>query len=106
MWRFVSPALLLAILAVTLADHKPTDYGGTVYPAWANLLGWFATLASISFVPIVALCKILRAEGSLLEVRKTPKDSRRKVRPSFRPRLHNPFMTPFLHTEKVLFCSD
>lgn len=73
MWRLVTPALLLAILSVTFANHAPMTYGndGYVYPGWARALGWAVTAASVCSIPAVATAKLAaagNAGGSFIRV--------------------------------------
>jgi len=65
-WKIVSPTIVVLILFFTWADFNGNSYGEYDFPAWANGLGWCITFSSISWIPIVAIVKILREEGSLI----------------------------------------
>ena len=51
----------------TALDYSGNEYGGYQYPDWANFLGWLITFSSVSLIPLVALVKVAREEGSLAE---------------------------------------
>ena len=46
-------------------DYDGNKYGDYRFPFWANFLGWILTFSSIAIVPVVAVVKITREEGSL-----------------------------------------
>lgn len=58
-----------AILIFTLVDFQTLTYGDYVYPMEATILGFFIAAASVSMVPLVAVYKILKMDGSVREVR-------------------------------------
>lgn len=60
-----NPLPLQCILAFTSWDYSGNNYGDYAYPGWANSLGWCITFSSVICIPVTALVKILRAEGSL-----------------------------------------
>lgn len=70
-WKFITPALILFILAFTLIMHTPVTYGDYNYPNWAIGLGWVFALCSIAPLPIIAIQKILQAKGTLWQRIKT-----------------------------------
>ena len=47
------------------------DYSGAVYgehyryPMWADILGWFMSICSIIWIPVAAVYKLWREEGTL-----------------------------------------
>ena len=59
------------ILAFTIIIHTPVTYGDYVYPGWAIGIGWIFALCSIVPLPVIAVMKLLQAEGTLWEVRFT-----------------------------------
>ncbi|XP_055865520.1 sodium- and chloride-dependent glycine transporter 2-like isoform X1 [Biomphalaria glabrata] len=59
-WSFLTPAALLTILIFTAVDFDPTSYGDYVFPTWAEVVGCFITILSISAIPLVALCKVVQ----------------------------------------------
>ncbi|KAL5286651.1 hypothetical protein ACFFRR_007957 [Megaselia abdita] len=40
-WSFVTPLLMICILAYTILTLKPITYNSIPYPEWANVTGWF-----------------------------------------------------------------
>ncbi len=54
-----------AILFFSIADYRPLEYGEYVFPVWANVVGLFISLASVSMIPCVAIWKL--ESGTLLE---------------------------------------
>ncbi|XP_063026754.1 sodium- and chloride-dependent neutral and basic amino acid transporter B(0+) [Melospiza melodia melodia] len=66
-WFFITPVLLIAVLIWSLTTFSNPTYGSVKYPAWGNILGWCMIIFSIIWIPIVAIVKILKAEGTLLE---------------------------------------
>ena len=55
------------ILLFTALDYSGNKYGGYHYPDWANFLGWLITFSSVIMIPLVALVKVAREEGTLAE---------------------------------------
>ena len=39
-----------------------------VYPRWAIVFGWMLACSSVTFIPIVAIWKFVRAKGTFKEV--------------------------------------
>ncbi|NXP87516.1 S6A14 protein, partial [Passerina amoena] len=66
-WYFITPVLLTVILVWSLTTFSNPTYGSIVYPAWGNTLGWCMIIFSVMWIPIVAIIKLLRAEGSFLQ---------------------------------------
>lgn len=64
--------LLLLILQVILVWSMYTftapTYGSVEYPQWAIALGWCMTAFCLMWIPIVAVWKIMKANGSLWQV--------------------------------------
>ncbi|XP_067852911.1 sodium- and chloride-dependent neutral and basic amino acid transporter B(0+)-like [Heptranchias perlo] len=65
-WFFISPCLLAAILIWSLATFVPPTYGPVEYPVWATALGWCMIIFCIIWIPIIAIVKVVQAEGSSL----------------------------------------
>lgn len=65
-WCFISPSLLVVILAWSLATFSTPTYGLMEYPDWAIALGWCMIIFCIMWIPIIAIVKVVQAEGSTL----------------------------------------
>jgi len=48
--------------------YKPVEYGGSPYPAWAEMIGWMMTLASNIPIFVVAVIVLYKAPGTLRQV--------------------------------------
>ena len=59
---------LQLLLMTTLARYEAPSIGDYYYDTWGNVIGWL--IASISFVPIpvVAIYKLAKAKGTLMQV--------------------------------------
>ncbi|XP_052780318.1 sodium- and chloride-dependent GABA transporter 2-like isoform X2 [Mya arenaria] len=67
-WRYISPAIIMAILGFMLVDFKPLTYNKTyVYPGWAQTLGLLMALASMMGIPVVFMWTFYHTKGSLRE---------------------------------------
>lgn len=56
----------------SLAKYKPLTYNKVyTYPDWAIGLGWVLALSSMICIPMVMVIRIIRSDGSLIEVRTT-----------------------------------
>ena len=56
-----------SILVFTAVDYSGNNYADYDYPGWANAAGWVITMSSVSMIPLVAIIKICREEGSLVD---------------------------------------
>ncbi|XP_078268183.1 sodium- and chloride-dependent neutral and basic amino acid transporter B(0+)-like [Rhinoraja longicauda] len=65
-WCFISPCLLVVILAWSLATFTPPTFGSVQYPVWAIALGWCTITVCIMWIPIIAIVRVFQAEGSTL----------------------------------------
>ncbi|XP_078268752.1 sodium- and chloride-dependent neutral and basic amino acid transporter B(0+)-like [Rhinoraja longicauda] len=65
-WRFITPSLLVVILAWSFATFATPTYGIIEYPVWAVAFGWCMIIFCIMWIPIVAIVKVVQAEGSTL----------------------------------------
>ncbi|CAN9512334.1 unnamed protein product [Ophioblennius macclurei] len=66
-WFVITPGILLAILIWSVITFVPPSYGGVVYPDWSLALGWSMVAFIVIWIPIVAVYKLIKAEGSLWE---------------------------------------
>uniref|UniRef100_F7BDK0 Transporter n=2 Tax=Ornithorhynchus anatinus TaxID=9258 RepID=F7BDK0_ORNAN len=66
-WKFVSPCFLLFVVVVSIVTFKPPNYGNYIFPTWANMIGWFIAVSSMSMVPIYATYKFCSLPGSFRE---------------------------------------
>ncbi|XP_060688335.1 sodium- and chloride-dependent neutral and basic amino acid transporter B(0+)-like [Hemiscyllium ocellatum] len=65
-WFFITPCLMAVIFIWSLATFTPPTYGLVEYPGWATALGWCMTVFSIMWIPVVAVWKVVQADGSTL----------------------------------------
>ncbi|XP_078068165.1 sodium- and chloride-dependent neutral and basic amino acid transporter B(0+)-like [Mustelus asterias] len=65
-WIFISPCLLAVILIWSLATFATPTYGSVEYPVWATALGWCMIIFNIMWIPIVAIVRVVQAEGATL----------------------------------------
>ncbi|XP_063793617.1 sodium- and chloride-dependent neutral and basic amino acid transporter B(0+)-like [Pseudophryne corroboree] len=66
-WFFITPLLLTAILIWSLATFASPKHGDVEYPAWGVILGWCMIIFCIIWIPILAVIKICKGEGSIWE---------------------------------------
>ncbi|XP_049432387.1 sodium- and chloride-dependent neutral and basic amino acid transporter B(0+)-like [Epinephelus fuscoguttatus] len=64
-WFFIVPCILVVILVWSLIAFVTPAYGNIQYPDWGLALGWCMTAFTLILIPVVALYKLMRAEGSL-----------------------------------------
>ncbi|KAJ7310392.1 hypothetical protein JRQ81_007306 [Phrynocephalus forsythii] len=64
-WFAVTPCLLLAILVWSLVTFTSPTYGSVEYPAWGSAVGWCMIMFCLVWIPVVAIYKIAKAQGSL-----------------------------------------
>ncbi|XP_048400801.1 sodium- and chloride-dependent neutral and basic amino acid transporter B(0+)-like isoform X2 [Stegostoma tigrinum] len=65
-WIAISPCLLAIILFWALATFDPPTYGPVEYPVWAIALGWCMIAFCIMWIPLVAIVRVILAEGCTL----------------------------------------
>ncbi|XP_048460905.1 sodium- and chloride-dependent neutral and basic amino acid transporter B(0+)-like [Rhincodon typus] len=65
-WILISPCLLVAVLIWSLATFSPPTYGPVEYPVWSIALGWCMIIFCIMCIPLVAMVRVVQAEGSTL----------------------------------------
>ncbi|RWS28104.1 Sodium- and chloride-dependent glycine transporter 1-like protein, partial [Leptotrombidium deliense] len=71
LWKFITPCLIMFILIFSWCDMQPTQYGEYTFPEWATPVGWFLSLISVSAIPTVAVYKLYKADGPIMESIKT-----------------------------------
>ncbi|XP_069468967.1 sodium- and chloride-dependent neutral and basic amino acid transporter B(0+)-like [Ambystoma mexicanum] len=64
-WFFISPVLLVVIFVWSLVTFTAPTYNGVPYPAWGTALGWLMIIFCVIWIPIVAIAKVYKAEGTL-----------------------------------------
>ena len=58
------------ILLFAWIDYSPARYGDDYqFPPWADFLGWMMTISSAIWIPVTAIYKLCKEEGSFREVR-------------------------------------
>ncbi|GCC34555.1 hypothetical protein chiPu_0013030 [Chiloscyllium punctatum] len=65
-WFFVTPCVLAATLLWSLVTFGPPTYGPVEYPDWAVVLGWCITIFCTMWIPIIAIVRVVQADGSTL----------------------------------------
>ncbi|XP_048461093.1 sodium- and chloride-dependent neutral and basic amino acid transporter B(0+)-like [Rhincodon typus] len=65
-WILISPCVLIAILIWSVTTFAPPTYGPVEYPVWAIALGWCMITFCTMWIPIVAVVRVVQAEGSTL----------------------------------------
>ncbi|MBN3289131.1 S6A13 protein, partial [Polypterus senegalus] len=69
-WLFFTPAVCLGTFIFSVIKYTPLRMNNTYeYPFWGYALGWFLALSSIVLVPLVMIIKVVREEGTILEVK-------------------------------------
>lgn len=71
--------LLQGIFLFHLVNYKPLTYNNVyVYPWWGEVIGWCLALSSMLCIPVSLLYKLVRAKGTLREVKlpQTPQNWR------------------------------
>ncbi|CAH1784499.1 unnamed protein product, partial [Owenia fusiformis] len=66
-WQGLTPFLIIFILLFTWIDYSPARFGDYSFPEWADGLGWCMSFTSVIFIPIMAVYKLSKEEGSFLE---------------------------------------
>ncbi|XP_060687915.1 sodium- and chloride-dependent neutral and basic amino acid transporter B(0+)-like [Hemiscyllium ocellatum] len=65
-WILISPCILTAILVWSLTTFTPPTYGPVEYSVWSIALGWCMIIFCIMWVPIIAVVRVVQAEGPTL----------------------------------------
>ncbi|XP_072521890.1 sodium- and chloride-dependent neutral and basic amino acid transporter B(0+) [Salminus brasiliensis] len=63
-WFFITPVVLLVILAWSVYTFTAPTYGSVEYPEWGIALGWCMTAFCLMWIPVVAVWKLVKASGS------------------------------------------
>ncbi|XP_046859527.1 sodium- and chloride-dependent glycine transporter 1-like isoform X2 [Xenia sp. Carnegie-2017] len=66
-WKFITPALLFAILLSTIIQWEGISLDKYQYPAWAEFIGWLVALLSMILIPGFAINEVYRADGITLK---------------------------------------
>uniref|UniRef100_A0A665VY10 Transporter n=1 Tax=Echeneis naucrates TaxID=173247 RepID=A0A665VY10_ECHNA len=66
-WFFISPCIIVVILIWSLMTFEPPSYGSVQFPLWGLVLGWCMVAFILLWIPVVAVCKVMRAKGNLLK---------------------------------------
>lgn len=61
-----------ALLIYSCINLVPPSYGEYRYPGWAIVFGWMVSMCSVLPIPSIAIYKVIRAKGSLYQVRASP----------------------------------
>ncbi|XP_053329529.1 sodium- and chloride-dependent neutral and basic amino acid transporter B(0+) isoform X2 [Spea bombifrons] len=73
-WFFLSPVLLTAILLWSLITFEYPSYGTVLYPTWGVAVGWCMIGFCVLWIPIVAILKIVRAKGNVIQASRATKN--------------------------------
>ncbi|XP_073324148.1 sodium- and chloride-dependent neutral and basic amino acid transporter B(0+)-like [Pagrus major] len=63
-WFVISPGITMVILVWSCKSFVPPTYGEIKYPVWGEALGWCILTFIFIWIPVVAVYKLMRAEGS------------------------------------------
>ncbi|XP_022796296.1 sodium- and chloride-dependent creatine transporter 1-like [Stylophora pistillata] len=66
-WCFLAPIFCSFIFIFNLATYKPLKYGQYVYPGWGQTIGWLLTVSSLTCIPAVMICKLVKTTGTIRE---------------------------------------
>lgn len=66
-WKYFSPAIIFAIFVSSLIQWKGVTYNSYQYPAFGEFIGWMLALFSMAWIPIIAIYKLVKSEGTLVE---------------------------------------
>ncbi|KAH6928218.1 hypothetical protein HPB50_012594 [Hyalomma asiaticum] len=65
-WKVFIPAMCVAIFLFSVIKYEPLVYADTyAYPWWAEMMGWFISLSSITMIPAYMVYFLLTTPGSL-----------------------------------------
>lgn len=65
-WKFCTPLVILGVFLFSVIQWSGVSYGDYKYPGWAEFCGWVLALASMLWIPAVAIYKIIKTPGSSL----------------------------------------
>ncbi|KAM6927509.1 sodium- and chloride-dependent neutral and basic amino acid transporter B(0+) [Xenentodon cancila] len=63
-WFFISPCIILVILAWSVVTFAPPVYGKVQYPAWGLALGWCMVAFVLIWIPVVAVYRMIKTKGN------------------------------------------
>ncbi|XP_053689270.1 sodium-dependent nutrient amino acid transporter 1 isoform X2 [Sabethes cyaneus] len=96
-WRWITPALMTAILIYNLATLEPLTYQGYIYPSIAYDLGWCIAALGLLQLPIWAIYSIVKQDGKTLT---------EKIMKTFRPLQNWGPIEPALNLEYKKFVNE
>jgi SNF family Na+-dependent transporter len=68
LWMVATPLFVFIMFIMTIANYEALTYNRTYhYPMWGITIGWCLALMSVVMIPIVAVYKLIFAEGTLKE---------------------------------------
>ncbi|CAN9512332.1 unnamed protein product [Ophioblennius macclurei] len=70
-WFVIAPCIIGVIFVWSLVTLAPPLYGKIPYPEWGLALGWCMVAFILMWIPIIAVYKLVKAEGSLWQRLKT-----------------------------------
>ena len=59
-WRYLTPAVLLALLITSWVNFGSVDYGDYVYPLWVQAMGYVITASTVVWIPIFGFTEAVR----------------------------------------------
>ena len=59
-WRYLTPAVLLALLVTSWVNFGSVDYGDYVYPLWVQAMGYVITACTVVWIPIFGFTEAVR----------------------------------------------
>ncbi|XP_059169664.1 sodium-dependent proline transporter-like [Physella acuta] len=65
LWMCVTPLIIIVIFFYSCVDNPATTYGSYVYPTAAEVIGWLIMAASIIWIPVCALYKIIKEDEGI-----------------------------------------
>jgi len=66
-WKYFSPAIIIAIFISSLVQWKGISYNGIASRPTGEVLGWLLALASMLWIPGMAIYKYFQVEGTFVE---------------------------------------
>ncbi|XP_052063515.1 sodium- and chloride-dependent glycine transporter 2-like isoform X2 [Mytilus californianus] len=82
-WKYITPCLLVLMLAFNMLTVTPVSYKAYKYPSWAVGIGWIIGLISLIPIPVCFSISLWRSEGTLKQRLK----EKMKSSPNWRPQL-------------------
>lgn len=64
-WCYITPFTITALLLFIVFTHTSVKYNNYVYPSWSIVVGWMIAMCSIAPIPVVAVIKIIKTDGTL-----------------------------------------